>query len=157
MESGKQTRSSKLFMVIALVLTASLFLGLLGIGGIVLFRFLVGPVEVAMPPGTDVPSQVPEGPMTPTPSPLPSATPTTGGPGPTATLVVPGVTETLSVDGQENGSGQNGPGMSSPGSGSSEMPQTGFGPLETLGIGAVLVFLLGASHIARRPRLNSDR
>ena len=151
MESGTQTGSSKLFMVIALVLTASLFLGLLGIGGIVLFRFLVGPVEVAMPAPTGVPTEVPQGLMTPTLTPLPSATPTTGVLEPTATLVVPAVTGTPSVDGQENGDGQNGPGMSSPGSDSSEMPETGFGLLGTLGMGMVLVFLLGASRIARRP------
>lgn len=150
MESARQVGSSRLFMLIALVLTVSLFLGLLGIGGIILFRFVVGPVEVAMPSPTEVPVVAPEAPTTPTPAPLPTAIPTTPSTAPTATLVVPEVTATPAAGGQENGDGQNGPGMSSPGPDSTGMPQTGLGPLETLGIAIVLVSLLGASRIARR-------
>lgn len=147
MKQGTDTRSSRLFMVIALVLTASLFLGLLGIGGLVLFRILSGPTEVAMPaPEASAPTMEPEVPTSPTPLPLPSATPT---PAPTATLVVASTTPSPTVEGSENAGGQDGPGMSSPSPESSEMPQTGLGLLETLGFGLALIIILGATRVAR--------
>lgn len=150
MESGTEMRSSRLFMVIALVLTASLVLGLLGIGGLVLFKVLAGPTEVAMPPEVEAPTTEPEVRATPTLSPLPSATPTAA---PTATLVVVETTASPPVEGSGNGTGHDAPGLSSPGPESSEMPQTGLGLLETLGVGLTLICLLGATRVARRLRV----
>jgi hypothetical protein len=135
-------------MAVALLLTGTLLLGLLGIGGLVFYRFFAGPVEVAMPLPLDTPTSVPMELATPTPAALPMATPPSFVP--TATLVIPLVTVTQSVEGSESASGQDGPGMSSPVSESSEMPQSGLGPLETLGIGFALVGLLGGARMARR-------
>ncbi|NIN68192.1 MAG: hypothetical protein GTO63_26480 [Anaerolineae bacterium] len=147
MQKGTDTGSSRLFMVVALVLTASLVLGLLGIGGLVMFRLISGPTEVAMPPlEAASPTPVLEEPDVPTPSPLPSATPTRA---PTPTLVMASTTPSPTVEGPENGGGQNGPGMSSPSPDSPGMPQTGLGLLETVGLGLALIVVVVATRAAR--------
>lgn len=154
MEEGTQTGTNRLFVVIALVLTGSLLLGLLGIGGLVVMRYIRGPVEVAMPVPEEAPTNVPVGAATPTATALPSATPTpvqTPAPAPTATLVVAQGTGTVPVEGTAGGTGQDGPGMSSPSPESSEMPETGLGPSETLVAAFALVaFLAGARLIRHR-------
>jgi hypothetical protein len=136
-------------MAAALLLTGTLLLGLLGIGGLVLVRFLAGPVEVAMPLPIDTPTSAPITLATPTSTALPTAPPASM---PTATLVVAPATGTPLVAGPESGPPQDGPGMSSPVSESSEMPQSGLGPLETLGIGLVLISCLGGARMVRRMR-----
>jgi hypothetical protein len=152
MEKGTDTRSSRLFMVIALVLTASLFLGLLGVGGLVLLRLVSGPTDVAMPPPE--PSALPtvtEAPTVAPPSPVPTATLT---PAPTATLVVAAqTTASPTVETAQGGNGQDGPGMSSPSPESPEMPQTGLGLLDTLGIGLALVVILAATRLGRHMKV----
>jgi nitrate reductase NapE component len=151
MEDGMETRSNKLFMLIAIVLTGSLFLGLVGIGGLVVFRLVSGPPEVAMPPEDIIPpTQVPIAPATPTPSPLASATPTT--PAPTATLVVPAESAGAPAEEPANSDGHDGAGLNSPGPDSSEMPQTGFGLLETAALGFILMCLLGGARVSRHLR-----
>ncbi len=152
MEKGTDTRSSRLFMVIALVLTASLFLGLLGVGGLILLRLVSAPTDVAMPPPeATTPTTPTEVPTVPAPSPLPSATPTLA---PTATLVVVAqTTPSPTVEGAERGNGQDGPGMSSPSPESPEMPQTGLGLLDTLGIGLALVVILAATRLGRHMKV----
>ena len=147
------TRATKLFMVAALLLTGTLLLGLLGIGGLVLTRFLAGPVEVAMPVVLDTPTSVPITLATPTSMAMPTFTPVTM---PTATLVVPPATAPPPVEGPESGPGQDGPGMSSPVSESPEMPQSGLGPLETLGIGLALISCLGGARMVRRMRTDGQ-
>ena len=147
MENGTQARTNRLFMAVALLLSATLLLGLLGIGGLVFFRFFAGPVEIAMPLPIDVPTSVPVRPATPTATALPAAAPISE---PTATLVIPPGTATPAAEGPGSGPGQDGPGMSSPPSESSEMPQSGLGPLETLWVGLALIGLLGGARLARR-------
>ncbi len=152
MEKGTDTRSSRLFMVIALVLTASLFLGLLGVGGLVLLRLVSGPTDVAMPPSepTALPT-VTEAPTVAPPSPVPTATLTAA---PTATLVVAAqTTPSPTVETPEGGNGQDGPGMSSPSPESPEMPQTGLGLLDTLGIGLALIVILAATRLGRHMKV----
>lgn len=137
-------------MVIAIVLTGSLFLGLLGIGGLVVYRLVLGgPTEVAMPPDVPTPTKEPVVPATPTPSPLPTATPM---PAPTATLVLAPVTAETPAEGSNNNTGGDGVGLSSPGPDESEMPETGFGILETVALGLMLVCLLGGTRAARHLR-----
>jgi hypothetical protein len=151
MEGGTETTSNKLFMVIAIVLTGSLFLGLLGIGGLVVYRLVLGgPTEVAMPPDIPTPTREPVVAATATPSPLPTATPMPE-PVPTATLVVAQVTAETPAEGSNN-TGHDGAGLSSPGPDESEMPQTGFGLLETVTVGLMLVCLLGGTRAARHLR-----
>lgn len=153
MEHQTSTGASKLFMVAALLLTGTLLLGLLGIGGLVLVRFLTGPVEVAMPPPIDTPTSVPMTVATPTYAALPTATPVIM---PTATLVVSPAAATPPVAGPESGPAQDGPGMSSPVSESSEMPQSGLRPLEILSIGLVLIGCLGGARMVRRMRTDGQ-
>jgi hypothetical protein len=140
-------------MVAALLLTGTLLLGLLGIGGLVLVRFLAGPMEVAMPPPIDTPTSVPGMLATPTSAALPTSTPVAM---PTATLVVSPTTATPVVGGLESGPAEDGPGMSSPVSESSEMPESGLGPLETVGIGLVLISCLGGARMVRRMRTDGQ-
>jgi hypothetical protein len=151
MEAGMETRDNRLFMVIALVLTGSLFLGLVGIGGLVVYRLFAAPTEVAMPPEVPVatPTKAPVVPAPPMPSPLPSATPT---PAPTATLVVPPSEGQPTASGTNSAGGQDSPGLSSPGADTSQMPQTGLGLAETIGLGLALVSILGGTRIARHLR-----
>jgi hypothetical protein len=149
METGTETRDNRLFMVIALVLTASLLLGLVSIGGLVAYRLFFTPTKVAMPTEAVVPTQEPVVATTPTLVVLPTATPTTA---PTPTLVIaPGVGGSASPTATSS-DGQGSPGMSTPNSESSEMPETGFGLVETLGIGAALASLAGGARVARRLR-----
>ena len=139
-------------MATALLLTGTLLLGLLGVGGLVLVRFLAGPVEVAMPLPIDTPTSEPIALATPTSAASPTAPPA---PAPTATLVVsPATVVPLVTGGPESGTTQDGPGMSSPVSESSEMPESGLGPLETLGIGLVLISCLGGARMVRRTKTN---
>jgi hypothetical protein len=149
METGTETRDNKLFMIIALVLTGSLFLGLVGIGGLVLYRLVAPPTEVAMPPQVATPTVKPSAPATLTPSSLPSATPTAA---PTATLVVPPGDGEPPDSGSNGAEGQDAPGLSSPSSDSSGMPQTGLGLMETIGLGLALVSLLGGTRAVRHLR-----
>ena len=151
MEAGMETRDNRLFMLIALVLTASLFLGLVGIGGLVVYRLISGPTEVAMPPELPVPTKGPAIPATSTPLPLPSATPI---PAPTATLVIAPTSIGDATATPESGdtTAHDTPGLNSPNPDSSEMPQTGLGLMETIGLGLALVSLLGGTRIARHLR-----
>ena len=149
METGIEPRNSKLFLVIALLLTATLFMGLVGIGGLVIFRLASSPTEVAMPPEATAPSEVPPARATFTSSPLPSATPTAA---PTPTLVVaPGSAGPAEPD-SSNSEGHDTPGLNSPNPEQSEMPQTGLGLMETIGLGLALATLLGGTRVARRLR-----
>lgn len=146
MEDGTGTRSSKLFMVVALVLSGSLLLGLLGIGGLVVYRLVFEPTEVATAPEDVVtPTGEPVAPSTPASSPLPSITPTTALP--TATLVVAAVSTGTPAEASNDGTG-----LSSPSPDSSEMPETGFGALGTASLGLILVCLFGGARAARRLR-----
>lgn len=147
MEHGTQTGTSRLFVAIALLLSMTLVLGVLGIAGLVFVRFFAGPSEVAMPPPVVEPTGVPIRPDTPTPAPLHSATPT---PVVTATLVIPAATAAPLVEGPESGPDQDGPGMASPSLESSDMPETGLGPLGIVGTALALTCLLGGARIARR-------
>jgi hypothetical protein len=147
METGIETRNSKLFMIIALVLTGTLLLGLVGIGGLVASRLLLAPTEVAMPPQGAVPTEKPAATATPTPSPLPTATPLIVS---TPTLVISPDAEGTSVPASESADGHDSPGLNSPGPESSEMPQTGLGLVETIGLGLALASLLGGTRMARR-------
>jgi hypothetical protein len=149
METGTETRDNRLFMVIALVLTASLLLGLVSIGGLVAYRLFFTPTKVAMPSETAVPTEVSVAPATPTLVVLPTATPTTA---PTPTLVIAPGTAGSATPTLASGDGQGSPGMSTPNSESSEMPETGFGLAETLGIGVVLASMAGGARVARRLR-----
>ena len=149
METGTETRDNRLFIVIALVLTASLLLGLVSIGGLVAYRLFFTPTEVAMPPEGAVPTEEPVVPATPTPVPLPTATATAA---PTPTLVIAPGTGGSATPTPASGDGQGSPGMSTPNSESSEMPETGFGLVETLGIGVALASLAGGARVARRLR-----
>jgi hypothetical protein len=152
MDDGTQTKGNKLFMIIALVLTGSLFLGLVGIGGLVVFRLVAGgPTDVAMPLETPLPTKEPVMPATATPSPLPSAT-AMAAPQPTPTLVVAPSTVGTPAEESSNTTGHDGAGLSSPGPESSEMPQTGLGLAETVGVGLMLVSLLGGTRVARHWR-----
>jgi cell division septation protein DedD len=149
METGTEARDNRLFMVIALVLTGSLLLGLVGIGGLVAYRLFFTPTEVAMPPQGVTPTVGPVVTATPTRVVQPTATPTTA---PTPTLVVPPGTGVSATPTPAGGDGQGSPGMSAPNSESSEMPETGFGLAGTLGIGAALASLAGGARAARRLR-----
>ena len=149
MEDATGTRDNRLFMIIALVLTGSLFLGLVGIGGLVLYRLVAPPTEVAMPPQVATPTVKVLVPATPTPPPLPSSTPA---PAPTATLVVPPGAEDASDAGSNGPEGQDSPGLSSPSPDSPEMPETGFGFVGTVGLGLALVSLLGGTRVVRHLR-----
>jgi len=124
-------------------------LGLVGIGGLVAYRLFFTPTKVAMPPQGMVPTEEPVVPATRTPVPLPTATPTAA---PTPTLVIAPGTGGSATPTPGNGNGQGSPGMSSPSSDSSEMPETGFGLVETLGIGVALASLAGGARLARRLR-----
>jgi hypothetical protein len=104
-----------------------------------------------MPLETPLPTKEPVTPATATPSPLPSAT-ATAAPEPTATLVVAPSTAGSPAEGSNNTTGHDGAGLSSPGPDSSEMPQTGLGLAETVGIGLMLVCLLGGTRVARHWR-----
>jgi hypothetical protein len=148
METGIEMRNSKLFMVIALVLTGTLLLGLVGIGGLVAYRLLLAPTEVAMPPQGAVPTVAPPAPATATPSPLPTATLMMTVP--TPTLVISPGAEGTSVPASDSADGHDSPGLNSPGPDSSEMPQTGLGLVETVGLGLALASLLGGTRMARR-------
>jgi len=150
METGTETRDNKLFMVIALVLTGSLLLGLVGIGGLVGYRLFFTPTQVAMPPQGATPTVSPVVTATPTRVVLPTATPTTA---PTPTLVIAPGTGVSATPSPASGDGQGSPGMSTPNSESSEMPETGFGLAETLGIGVALASLAGGARVARRLRV----
>ncbi len=147
MESGTEEGTSKLFVAIALLLAITLVFGLVGIAGLVFLRFFTGPVEVAMPP-LEEPTSVPVSPSTPTATPVPSPTATPAAV-PTATLVVSPATATPLAAGQGSSAGPTGPGMASPGVESSEMPQSGLGPLQIIGTGLALMCVLGAARIAR--------
>jgi hypothetical protein len=149
MEAGTETRDNRLFMIIALVLTGSLFLGLVGIGGLVLYRLVAPPTEVAMPPQVATPTAKALVPATHTPAPLPSATPM---PAPTATLVVPPGADEPSDTGSNGADGQDAPGLNSPSPDSEEMPETGFGFVGTVGLGLALVSLLGGTRVVRHLR-----
>jgi hypothetical protein len=148
MEGGTGTRSSKLFMVVALVLSGSLLLGLLSIGGLVVYRLVLQPTKVATAPeDTATPTQKPVLASTPTGSPLPSVTPTTTGPAPTATLVVAAASTGTPT---EPANGGTEPSSTTPDS--TEMPETGFGTLGTALIGLMLVCLYSGARAARHPR-----
>jgi hypothetical protein len=152
MEGGTETTGNRLFMVIAIVLTGSLFLGLLGIGGLVVYRLVLGgPTQVAMPPEVPTATKEPVVAATLTPSPLPTATPMPA-PVPTATLVVAPMTAENPAEGSNNDTGHDGVGLSSPGPDESEMPETGFGLLETVTVGLMLACLLGGTRAARHLR-----
>lgn len=149
METGIEAKNSKLFLVIAVVLTGTLFMGLVGIGGLVIFRLASSPTDVAMPPEATPPSEVPPALATFTPSPLPSATPTTG---PTPTLVVAQGSAGPAEPDPSTDEGHDTPGLNSPNPEQSEMPRTGLGLMETIGLGLALVTLLGGTRVARRFR-----
>jgi len=149
METGIEAKNSRLFLVIAVVLTGTLFMGLVGIGGLVIFRLASSPTDVAMPPEATAPSEVPPARATFTPSPLPSATPTTG---PTPTLVVAQGSAGPAESDPSAAEGHDTPGLNSPNPEQSEMPQTGLGLMETIGLGLALVTLLGGTRVARRLR-----
>jgi hypothetical protein len=149
METGTETRDNKLFMVIALVLTGSLLLGLVGIGGLVAYRLFFTPTEVAMPPQGATPTVGTVATATATRVVVPTATPTTA---PTPTLVIAPGMSISATSTPPSGDGQGSPGMSTPNSESSEMPETGFGLAETLGMGAALASLAGGARAARRLR-----
>jgi len=149
METGTETRNSKLFLVIAVVLTGTLFMGLVGIGGLVVFRLASSPTEVAMPPEATQPAEVPPTGATFTPAPLPSATPTAA---PTPTLVVTSGSSEPAEPDSSNSEGHDSPGLNSPNPEESEMPQTGLGLVETIGLGLALATLLGGTRVARRLR-----
>jgi hypothetical protein len=149
MEDGTGTRSSKLFMAVALVLSGSLLLGLLGIGGLVIYRLVLQPTQVATAPEeVATPTRQLVASSTPTSSPLPSATPSTPTvEAPTATLVVAAAgTATPSAPSSD------GPGLSSPSPEPSEMPETGFGALGTASIGLMLAGLFGGARAVRHLR-----
>ncbi len=149
MEDGTGTRSSKLFMVVALVLSGSLLLGLLGIGGLVLYRLVLQPTEVATAPEqVATPTRQPVASSTPTNSPLPSATPSPPTvPAPTATLVVAAASTETPAEPSNDG-----PGLSSPSPEPSEMPETGFGALGTASLGLMLACLFGGARAVRHLR-----
>jgi hypothetical protein len=147
MDTGVETRNSRLFMIIALVLTGTLLLGLVGVGGLVAYRLLLAPTEVAMPPQGAVPTAQPAATATLTPLPLPTATPMTVA---TPTLVISPGAEGTSVPASESADGHDTPGLNSPGPESSGMPQTGLGLAETVGLGLALASLLGGTRMARR-------
>lgn len=149
METGTETRDNRLFMVIALVLTASLLLGLVGIGGLVAYRLFFTPTEVAMPPQGATPTVGLVVTATPTRVVLPTAMPTAA---PTPTLVVAAGTGVSAAPTPASGGGQGSPGMNTPNSESTEMPDTGFGLVETLGIGVALASLAAGARAARRLR-----
>ena len=114
-----------------------------------LYRLVAPPTEVAMPPQVATPTVKLPVPATPTLAQLPSATPATA---PTATLVVqPGAGEP-SDSGSSGAEGQDAPGLNSPSPDSSEMPQTGLGLMETIGLGLALVSLLGGTRVVRHLR-----
>ncbi len=140
---------SRLFMGVGLLLTGTLFLGLLGIGGLVLYRFIASPPGEAVPLPVEVPSGAPLRLATPTTVPLPTSRPTSV---PTATLVVPHATSTASIEEMGSGPQEGGPGVSSPNPESADMPETGLGMPGTLGVGLVLACFLGGARIARRMR-----
>ena len=120
--SGGQSRQSRLFLIVVVGLVGLLMLGLLSIAGLVVYsRFLAptgSPTVVATSRSTAV------------------ASPTPGGEGPTATRVV-----------QEGTPSPEGP-TPSPGGptatpqGGGEMAPTGFGPLEALLGGIVLLIVI---------------
>jgi hypothetical protein len=139
-----------LFMVVALVLSGSLLLGLLGIGGLVVYRLVLQPTEVATVPeevNSPTPTRQLVASSTPTSSPLPSATATTLA-APTATLVVAAVSTGTPAEASSN----DGTGLSSPSPDTSEMPETGFGALGTASVGLMLVCLFGGARAARHIR-----
>jgi hypothetical protein len=149
MEYDAQTRMNRLFIGIALLLSVTLVLGLLGIAGLVLYKFLAAPLEVAMPP-VGTPASVPVTPATPTSIALPSATSTPVSVLPTPTLVIAPATATPL--GQDPGSApaQGGPGMTSPSPESAAMPQSGLGLLETIATGLTLICILWGARTFRR-------
>lgn len=149
MERGTQIGTNRLFMLIAVALTATLFLGLVGIGGLVVFRYLGGPPEAAIPLPAEVPTETPLSLETATPTPVPSATPAAA---PTATRVIVEGSTTAPAGTAGSDPGQDGPGMSSPNMEEPAMPETGLGPLEALGAGLVLLMLLGVIRLARHTR-----
>jgi hypothetical protein len=149
MEGGTGTRSSKLFMAVALVLSGSLLLGLLAIGGLVLYRLVLQPTEVATAPeevATATRQLVAS--STPASSPLPTTTPSAPtASAPTATLVV-AAASTVTPTEPSNG----GTGLSSPSPEPSEMPETGFGALGTASLGLMLACLFGGARAVRHLR-----
>jgi hypothetical protein len=149
METGTEKRDNRLFMVITLVLTASLLLGLVSVGGLVAYRLFLTPTKVAMPSESATPTQTPVVTATPAGVVMPTATSTTG---PTPTLVIAPAAAGTATSTPASGDGQGSPGMSTPSSGSSEMPETGFGLGETVGIGVALAALAGGARVARRLR-----
>ncbi len=144
-----EKKDNRLFVVITLVLTGTLLVGLVAIGGLVAYRLLLGPTEVAMPPEAATPTQRPPEATTPTPSPLPSATPVAAA---TATLVVAPGSSATETPGSGPAVGNATPGVTSPDSDSSGMPQTGLGLMESVGLGLALATLLGGARIARQWR-----
>ncbi len=149
MEGGTGTRSSKLFMAVALVLSGSLLLGLLGIGGLVIYRLVLQPTQVATAPEeVATPTRQLVASSTPTSSPLPSATPGT------PTIAVPTATLVVAAAGTATPSepSNDGTGLSSPSPEPSEMPETGFGALGTASIGLVLACLFGGARAVRHLR-----
>ncbi len=134
-------------MGVGLLLTATLVLGLLGIGGLMLHRLVAGPPTEAIPLPVEVPTGVPLRLATPTTVPSPTTRPTSA---PTATLVVPQATSTASVAGVGSSPQEGSPGVSSPNPQSYDMPETGFGTLGTLAVGLVLACFLSGARIARR-------
>jgi hypothetical protein len=149
MEDGTGTRSSKLFMAVALVLSGSLLLGLLGIGGLVIYRLVLQPTEVATAPEqVATPTRQLVASSTPTSSPLPTATPVTPTiAAPTATLVVAATGTETPTEPPNDGTG-----LSSPSPESSEMPETGFGVLGTASLGLILAGLFGGARAVRHRR-----
>jgi hypothetical protein len=152
MEYDTQTRMNRVFIAVALVLSVTLVSGLLGIAGLVLYKFLAVPVEVAMPPEVGTPTSVPVTPATFTPITLPGATATAVSVLPTPTLVIAAASPTPAGEGAGSAPAQGGPGMTSPGPESSAMPESGLGPLQTLAAGLTLICLLGGARMIRRIR-----
>ncbi|HJX38550.1 MAG TPA: hypothetical protein VJ714_08115 [Anaerolineae bacterium] len=137
--SGGQSRQSRLFLIVVVGLVGLLMLGLLSIAGLVVYsRFLAptgSPTVVAEVTSTPV--------ATATSRSTAVASPTPGGEGPTATRVVQ--EGTPSPEGPTPSPG--GP-TASPGGptatpqGGGEMAPTGFGPLEALLGGIVLLIVI---------------
>jgi hypothetical protein len=139
-----EKRDSRLFIVITLALIGTLLVGLVAIGGLVAYRLLLAPTEVALPPEVATPTQRPLAPATPTPSP---ATSPTAMPLATATLVMPASSSATQTP-RSGAAGGNG----TPGADNSEMPETGLGLMESVGLGLALVSILGGTRMARRWR-----
>jgi len=129
---------SRIFIIVAIGLVGLLMLGLLSIAGLVVWTRFLAPSETptvvaeATLPSTPVPG------VTATQPPAPVGTPTVGG-APTATRVIePGASPTA---GGETPAPEGGSPTATP-TGGDGIPDTGFGPLEAVVGGIVLLVVI---------------